>query len=151
MVDRPVDQSHLECNKISLVSHLKCNALHFSLMQIIENTQCASLGFKHKSTTLAHHDAVGRGHPLHQFSLEINCLHQRRVGGFSVAVARGGVHRSSLPQGSQGLHGGCGGAGDRNCAHHPKWRHLLAHDQWRSDRRPLRVRREFHCVLAPRR
>jgi hypothetical protein len=37
-------------NKISLVSHLKCNALHFSLMQIIENTQCASLGFKHKST-----------------------------------------------------------------------------------------------------
>lgn len=50
-VDRPVDQSHLECNKISLVSHLKCNALHFSLTQIIENTQCASLGFKHKSTS----------------------------------------------------------------------------------------------------
>ena len=50
MVDRPVDQSHLECNKISLASHLKCNALHFSLTQIIENTQCASLGFKPKST-----------------------------------------------------------------------------------------------------
>ena len=53
MVDRPVDQSHLECNKISLASHLKCNALHFSLTQIIENTQCASLGFKPKSTVQA--------------------------------------------------------------------------------------------------
>lgn len=53
MVDRPVDQSHLECNKISLASHLKCNALHFSLTQIIENTQCASLGFKPKSTSVA--------------------------------------------------------------------------------------------------
>ena len=50
VVDRPVDQSHLECNKISLASHLKCNALHFSLTQIVENPQCASLGFKHKST-----------------------------------------------------------------------------------------------------
>ncbi|MEO4044883.1 hypothetical protein AAFN47_25050, partial [Hoeflea sp. CAU 1731] len=44
---------HLECNKISLASHLKCNALHFSLTQIIENTQCASLGFKPKSTGMA--------------------------------------------------------------------------------------------------
>ena len=61
MVDRPVDQSHLECNKISLASHLKCNALHFSLTQIIENTQCASLGFKPKSTAVS---AVQRRHVL---------------------------------------------------------------------------------------
>lgn len=29
---------------------MKCKALHFSLMQPIDNTQCASPGFKHKST-----------------------------------------------------------------------------------------------------
>ena len=49
-VDRPVDQSHFECNKCSPESHSKRKALHFSLMQPIELTDCASPSFKHKST-----------------------------------------------------------------------------------------------------
>ncbi len=49
-VDRPVDQSHFECNECSLESHLNRKALRFSLTQSIENNQCTSPSFKHKST-----------------------------------------------------------------------------------------------------
>ncbi|MGB3387074.1 MAG: glycine cleavage T C-terminal barrel domain-containing protein [Pseudaminobacter sp.] len=49
-VDRPVDQSHFECNKCPLDSLLKRKVLHFSLTQTIEITQCVSPSFKRKST-----------------------------------------------------------------------------------------------------
>ncbi len=49
-VDRPVDQSHFECNVCPWKSHLKRKMLHFNLTQYTEITHSVSPRFKHKST-----------------------------------------------------------------------------------------------------
>ena len=41
-VDRPVDQSHFECNVCPWKSHLKRKVLHFNLTQHIETTNGVS-------------------------------------------------------------------------------------------------------------
>lgn len=51
-VDRPVDQSHFECNVCPWKSHLKRKMLHFNLTQYTEITHSVSPRFKHKSTSL---------------------------------------------------------------------------------------------------
>lgn len=63
-VDRPVDQSHFECNVCPWKSHLKRKMLHFNLTQYTEITHSVSPRFKHKST------------PSQQFGVHANQIKQ---------------------------------------------------------------------------